>query len=712
MNQEKTYFPIAEEIVDAQCAITQVDDRGFFRNLVSFTFWQLASMMRATIYTQSFGTHIPINGYVINLAIQGYSKNKSLGIINDKVTHLFTKRFLEETLPIIVDDTLNKIAMNEAIKNNTDQQEELDKLQKEYKSYGEFLSSFDSGSKPAFKQYRAKMLLVPIGSLNLIMDEIGSNLSGNNELLTAFLEAYDTGEIREKLKMNTKDNQRTKERKGRVPCNLLAFGEPTKLLDGNKVEEEFDTLLGTGFARRCIFGFGKTNIKPKDLSAKELFEYLKDPKHSTSLYNISQKLEILANPLNYNKKILIDEEAEILLHQYKLDCENLSFTLGEHETLKKRELEHRYWKTLKLAGAYAFVDSSYQISIKHIQQAISLVEDSGEAFEKILTRERPYVRLAKYLSSINSEVTQVDLIEAGVLKGTESQKRELITLATAYGYKNNIIIKRFSIDGIDFLLGESLKETNLDSIILSYSTQLAEGYKPRFTEWNKLYKGFQADNIHWCNHHFVEDYRLEKNAIPGFNIIVLDIDGSVSLNLVHILLKDYTFLTYTTKRHSEETHRFRLILPISHEVKLNDKDFSEFMKNVCNWLPFEVDNTHQRSKKWLSNKGTHYYNDGEILDALQFIPKTSKADENKKKYVDSSSLSNLERWFSNQMEEGNRNNVLIKYALLLVDMNLDEDTIQSKIIGFNNKLSNPLDELEIQTTIMKTVIKAIAKRGN
>ena len=712
MYNDKAYFPIAEEIVDAQCAITQVDDRGFFRNLVSFTFWQIASMMRATIYTQSFGMNIPINGYVINLAIQGYSKNKSLGIINDRVTNLFTKRFLEETLSLVVDDTLNTLAMNEAIKNNTDQEEELQKLEKEYKGYGEFLSSFDSGSKPAFKQYRAKQLLVPIGSLNLIMDEIGSNLSGNSEILTAFLEAYDTGEIREKLKMNTKDSQRTKERKGRVPCNLLAFGEPTKLLDGNRTEEEFDALLGTGFARRCIFGFGKTNIKPKDVSAKEIFEYLKDPKHSNSLNSIAQKLEILADPLNFNKKILIDEEAEILLHQYKLDCEKISFTLGEHETLRKRELEHRYWKTLKLAGSYAFVDNSYQISQEHIQYAISLVEDSGEAFEKILTRERPYVRLAKYLASIGSEVTQVDLIEAGVLKGTESQKRELITLATAYGYKNNIIIKRFSLDGIDFLLGESLKETNLDSMILSYSNQLAEGYKPRFTEWGKLYKGFQADNIHWCNHHFVEDYRLEKNAIPGFNMVVLDIDGSVSLDLVHALLKDFTFLTYTTKRHTEDTHRFRLILPISHEVKLSDKDFSEFMKNVCNWLPFEVDNTHQRSKKWLSNKGSYHYNNGEILDALQFIPKTSKADEFKKKYVDSSSLNHLERWFSNQMEEGNRNNVLIKYALLLVDMGLDEDNIQSKVSGFNSKLSNPLEEIELQTTIFRSVIKAIAKRDS
>lgn len=710
MTHQKEYFPIAEQIVDAQCSITQVNDRSFFRNLVSFTLWQVASTMRASIHTQAFGSNIPINGYVLNLAKQGYSKNKSLSILNERVINLFTKRFLNATLPIIVEDTLNSLALKEAIKNNTDQEEELQKLQKEYDSFGEFLMSFDSGTKEGFKQFRRKQILVPIGSLNMIMDELGSNIMSVEDLLKAYLETYDTGDIKEKLVKNTKDNVRSKERNGSVPCNLLAFGEPTKLLDGDKVEEHFDKLLFTGFARRFLFGFGKYELTVSELSAKELFEQAKNAYNNPDLPKISAAFEKLADPINFNKKILIEENAEIKLFDYQKNCKALAKTLAEHEALKIVELEHRYWKVLKLAGAYAFVDQSYLISELHIDYAINLVEDSGEAFHRILTREQPYVRLAKYLASSNTAMTQVDLIEAGVLKGSESQKRELITLAIAYGYKNNIIIKRFNIDGIDFILGESLKETNLDSIILSHSTQLADGYNPSIVKWDKIYKGVQANNIHWCNHHFIDNYRLEKNAIPGFNIVVLDIDGSISLDLVHTLLKDYTFLTYTTKRHTEDNNRFRLILPISHEVRLNDKDFTEYMKNVCNWLPFEVDNTHQRSKKWLSNPSHYHYNEGELLDALQFIPKTSKAEENKKRYIDSSSLSNLERWYVNQMEEGNRSNTLIKYALLLVDMGLDEDTIQTKILNLNNKLQNKLDESEIQITIMRTVFKAIAKR--
>ena len=38
-------------------------------------------------------------------------------------------------------------------------------------------------------------------------------------------------------------------------------------------------------------------------------------------------------------------------------------------------------------------------------------------------------------------------------------------------------IKKTYIDGIEFLRGESLEETQLNEIILSYSTHMATGYK-------------------------------------------------------------------------------------------------------------------------------------------------------------------------------------------------------------------------------------------
>lgn len=113
----------------------------------------------------------------------------------------------------------------------------------------------------------------------------------------------------------------------------------------------------------------------------------------------------------------------------------------------------------------------------------------------------------------------------------------------------------------------------------------------------------------------------------------------------------------------------------------------------------------------MSHVGSFEYNEGVLLDALQFVPKTSKEAELKKKVLDHQSLSNLERWFITKVQEGNRSNQMIKYALLLVDSGLSEQEVQSKVLDLNEKLPNKLDEGEIHSTIFITVSKAIQKRS-
>ena len=69
------------------------------------------------------------------------------------------------------------------------------------------------------------------------------------------------------------------------------------------------------------------------------------------------------------------------------------------------------------------------------------------------------------------------------------------------------------------------------------------------------------------------------------------------------------------------------------------------------------------------------------------------------------SLDNLERWFAQRMATGNRNNQMIKFALALVDSGMDLITISKQVHSFNSKLSNPMTESEIDSTILTTVAK-------
>jgi hypothetical protein len=212
-------------------------------------------------------------------------------------------------------------------------------------------------------------------------------------------------------------------------------------------------------------------------------------------------------------------------------------------------------------------------------------------------------------------------------------------------------------------------------------------------------------------------------------MIVMDVDGGISLDVVHELLREIKFMTYTTKRHRQPVmsesgveevgvDRFRLMIPTNYELKLDRDEYKEMITDIIAWLPFqasaEVDvSSNQRSKKWLSNdKGSYFVNDeGGLFDILPFIPKTSQNEVFKKEMKEVASMDNLERWFAGRMVQGDRNNTLLKYALILVDSGLDLASVDQMVHGLNSKVSNPMEADRIANTIMVTVGKRVQSRA-
>ena len=168
---------------------------------------------------------------------------------------------------------------------------------------------------------------------------------------------------------------------------------------------------------------------------------------------------------------------------------------------------------------------------------------------------------------------------------------------------------------------------------------------------------------------------------------------------------------YTTKRHTDQENRFRIIFPTNFVLKMDAKDYREFMSAVYQWLPFDVDKeTGQRSRKWLSNQGTYSYNEGALFDVLPFVPKTSKNEERKARLKDQQSLDNLERWLLDTASDSGRNNTLLKYGMILVDAGFGFEDIRKKVLSLNEKLPDKLEEIEILGTVLVTVAKALAKQ--
>lgn len=691
-----------EELIDLLCHKTQNTDRQFFKTVLCYFFGKMASSMRASIETKDRGS-LPVNIYSIGLAASGFGKGHSVAIIENELLKKFQERFEDITVPTVATKNLNDLIVTRAVTYGEDN-EDYDVME-EYKSGGVIPFTFDSGTTPAIKQLRNKLLMGQIGSINVQVDEIGSNLVSNTEVLNVFLELYDLGCVKQKLTKNTSDNVRAKEIRGRTPANMLLFGTPSKLFDGSNVEDAFYSFLETGYARRCFFGFGSLPERSNTLTPAEIFFNLVNPKNNEILTKWQNHFESLASEEMYNWTMYLKDETAIHLIAYKMECENEANSYPEHEIIRKAETSHRYFKALKLAGALAFVSKCKEITLDHLKQSIEITQESGEIFKTLLKREKSYMRIARFIADSDTELTHSDLVEAlPFYKSTAAGRNEQISLAIAWGYKQHIVIRRFIRDGVELFTGERLKETDLNKVLLSYSADWAHNYVSYQIPFEKLPRLLQAKDLHWTNHEFLEGHREEKSVKEGFNLLVLDIDHG-NLEQVHSLLSDYEFMTCTTKRHTDMDNRFRLVMPINYTLKLNREDYAEFMSAVVQLMPFKVDETaNQRSRKWATyENGQLHHNKGILLDVLPLIPKTSRYKEREASNSKIGSIDNIERWFMRDIEIKGRNNQLLRYALMLVDAGDTQQEIINKVFSFNDKIPNPLSKAELTNTILKTV---------
>lgn len=706
----KEHHPFIEEVTEVLSHRTQNKDKSFFRVLASYYLFTVASTMNAKLVSKERG-EVPVNGYAIALSPSGTGKGYSTSLLEEHVCKGFRKTFVEHTMPTLAEQNIWTLARQRAARKNTHEDEEFAGLEKEYKDTGAFTFDFDSGTVPALKQIRQKILLAGTGSINFQVDELGLNLSSIAEMLHAYLELYDQGKIKEKLIKSTSESKRNQPLIGKTPTNMLLFGTPTRLFDGGVTEDHFYSLLDTGYARRSIFAYGSPIPASEDETPAEIYDNLVDKTDIDRLKKWADLFTALADPGKNNWRITVPRNVSELLIAYQSHCKRLVKDMPEFEVIRHAEMEHRYFKAFKLAGAFAFIDEVDELDESHLRQAIKLIEESGAAFQKIFRREKSYMKLARYIAGCGTEVTHADLFEAlPFYKQGNAARQELMTMAAAWGYRQHIVLKKTFADGIEFFSGETLKETDLSKMQFSYSQDFAQGYEPTVQPFDQLHKLVTAPGYHWANHAFADKHRLEANALPGFNMVVLDVDGTFPMDSAQDLLKNYVWLMHTTKRHTEEKNRYRIILPINYELKLDRDDFKQFMRNISEWLPFKLDEeTFQRSRKWMTTANAKYaYSSGtEVLDILPFVPKTSKNEHYNEANKKLASLDNLERWFAARISDGNRNNQLAKFAFALVDGGLKYQDVEHRVLEFNKKLQNGLPEDELRKTVLVSVAQKI-----
>ena len=709
------HHPYIQEVGAALAAKTNNPDPAMFRIMAAWHLVKAVSNSHGMVKS-AVGSPMPINMYAVCLAPSGAGKGHAMSTLEEGI---FSK-YLDALTHKVEEkehQAVNTLAAKFVSDKGLDESHARTKAEKEVHDIGPYVETFDSGTAPAIKQMRAKIQQIRFGALNLQIDEIGSNLTSSEEALTTFLELYDLGQIKQKVTKVTKEAGRVVDKRTATPANLLMFGTPSKLFDGSKTEELFVQLITAGYARRSFFSWQASRKGVKSLDQDEAFQ------RAVELLNALDK-----SPWIHKGKDLIDApvgmtytvtpEADKELFTYRLHCERISEEYPEYQEDLRAEMMHRHIKTMKLAGAFAALEQLAVVTTRHIRCAIALTEESGQAFHKMLGRDKAYVRLAKFITSYKGRVTQADLVSTlPFYAGSQSARNDMMRLAEAWAYSHDKVIKKEYADGIEFFSGESLEQTDLNALPLSYSSHLADNYTNASPAWEQLPKLLIAPDLHFTNHWLAAGehgmgHRSEANIVEGCNFIVLDVDGTASLELSKAVLGDYRYYIYTTKSHKPDDHHYRIVMPLSHTVKLNRDSFQNFMRNIYNWLPFEVDvAAKDRCRKWASNPGDLIENDGQLLDATQFIPNTVRQEKLHATQEGLKNLPALERWFAIEMSTGNRNNMLARFGFVLVDAGLSLPEIETRIITLNNSQQDKLSVAEIQQTVLRSVAQRIQQRG-
>jgi len=712
MKTLKNHAPIIRDLTTVLLHKTENTDSSFFKAELAYFLCKTASLMGINLYTRDKG-YIPVNGYAIALATSGFGKGHSINILEQEVFNEFYDSYMNNVFPSISEENLQKLAKLRFSNGRADKAlSEYEKaVKREFDDCGQYAITFDSATSAAVKQLRHKLLMGKCGSINFQQDEMGSYLQSSTELLTLFLELFDQGMVKAKLIKNTRDNTRNEEIKGKTPTNMLLFGTPHKLFDGSSTENAFYDLLEIGYARRCFFGWGETkNNQIFEQSAKEVYDNHTSQQDLHLLAQWAEELKSLATPMNHGLIIDVNDAIGVEITDYRLQCNKLATQLPDHRELERAELSHRYFKALKLAGALAFVAKTPFLTQETWEQAKLLTEESGQAYQRMLYREKNYVRLAKYLKTCDEAVTHVDLMEVlSFFKGSIGARQEMLTLASSWGYKNHILISRSYVDNVELIKASTLEPTNLEALTASWSEHLAHEYASVTFPFDKITKLTRTAGIHWCNHSFIDGHRKEANAIPGFNMIVLDVDGTATIDEVKLYLAKWNFYLHTTKSHTSEAHRFRVVIPISHNLKLSREDYKMFIQTILDSLPFSSDvNTNQRARKWEAFGGGYDFTNstGKLFDALPYIPNTTKHEEYKRTKKTISDIGALEQWFVYHCEEIGRNNSLYRYGKCLLDKGETDKDVVKKVIHLNQRFPTPLPKEELERTILTSIFNS------
>ena len=210
---------------------------------------------------------------------------------------------------------------------------------------------------------------------------------------------------------------------------------------------------------------------------------------------------------------------------------------------------------------------------------------------------------------------------------------------------------------------------------------------------------------------FRDEYRDAEHAMQGAELIILDYDHDTSLDDAVEAFSSFIGIIATTRNHQKEKHgiicdRFRVILPTTKPIMLDNVEFKRMMSEVI--IHYGTDGACKDISRMY-----YGYPDAEVftLDGCQLFDwesfyqtaldkeqqRQQQRERHKRQAAGDHDGAELDKYVSNFMHknfrEGARNDVLFRVARWLRDEQVDD--VAGRVAALNSRSGCPLPEDEV-----------------
>lgn len=679
----------------------------------------------------TFDSVINVNGatclshYALNFIRSGSNKNTTLTLLDknifefedeerNRINNEIKEKFIEKKL--------------ERVKKQTDEAEL--EIREEAENL-EFLTKYITDATPEAMYDNAELISkIKKGSINIKMSEftqyfarsVDDKFSNNGKFLDILYDSYDGDFNSRKIR----NKQRQELHNIATTCILFSDFWNMKQVNVNKC---FKERLKTGYARRFFYYYDPTiNYvlnPPEKVSLNDIM------KAKNKLSSLSAELKKRFNLIPVNMCYEASNEVLELLNQwqesYNKPLATKFYKNGKNypdinESILETVILSAQWQILKLAAIIHITNNptKSEISAEAMLDAINFYIESYNYLINILNDKdiSEIQKIANYfISNENKDITKGDLRDLELWNKNiySSMLDNIYPDVVLYLSQRGYILETFKgMGNAQIYKCRSVKSLITTPINVSVAKLKYDGETPKSFDFKCLdvqdFMSLIKQKYAFVPCKLKNGKRKSENNIGSQNTIWLDFDDGKYFEEIKALLKDYSFIAYTSKSHQVSKNdkisdRFRIILLTKTLMPSDEKEFKIVMKNLINMYGADTACSDRARLYWSNPKSEVFINSGELFDFRPFEKDVEEEFKFVKPYLKEKSTPSV--WVElndviltdlgddilgvDRIKVGSRNEELFRISYWLKCLVLENQVDHQKAI---TKLDNIIDRMD------------------